>query len=82
MMMIIHIMYILNMFQDCLIKSATKKDTENYCPYCNTCFNCFYFSNQFNKCYNIQFKEGSLMKLPSPPESENIFKTIMKFCTY
>ena len=52
--------------------SSTKKDTENYCPYCNKCFYSFDFSDHINKCYKIQFNEGSLIKLPSPPKCENI----------
>ena len=46
--------------------SSTKKDTTNYCPYCNKCFNSFDFSENINKCYKIQFNEGSLIKLPIP----------------
>ena len=31
--------------------SSTKKDTNNYCPYCNKCFDSFDFSEHNNKCY-------------------------------
>ena len=31
--------------------SYTKKDTSNYCPYCNKCFNSFDFSQHINTCY-------------------------------
>ena len=47
--------------------SATKKDTDNYCPYCNKCFDSFDFSQHINTCYKIPFNEGSLIKLPQPP---------------
>jgi len=63
--------------------SSTKKDTDNYCPYCNKCFNSFDFSEHINKCYKIQFNEGSLIKLPQPPANEKERdKTIMKFYNY
>ena len=64
--------------------SATKKDTDNYCPYCNKCFNSFDFSEHINKCYKIQFNEGSLIKLPEPlgPGEKGRDKTIMKFYNY
>ena len=80
-------MYILNIFQDCLILfnlSSTKKDTTNYCPYCNKCFNSFDFSEHINKCYKIQFNEGSLIKLPEPkgPGEKGPDKTKMEFYNY
>ena len=63
--------------------SSTKKDTDNYCPYCNKCFHSFDFSQHINTCYKIQFNEGSLIKLPQPPTNKKERdKTIMKFYNY
>jgi uncharacterized C2H2 Zn-finger protein len=57
---------------------STKKDTDNYCPYCNKCFDRFDFSEHINKCYTIQFNEGSLIKLPQPPtDKKEIDKTLI-----
>ena len=63
--------------------SYTKKDTSNYCPYCNKCFNSFDFSQHINTCYKIQFNEGSLIKLPQKPtNNKEKDKTIMQFYNF
>ena len=57
-----HYIYIKNISH--LLKlSYQRKDTDNVCPYCNKCFDCFNFSDHIKQCYKIQFNDSSLIKL-------------------
>ena len=46
-------------------------------------FNGFDFFEHIGNCYKIQFNEGALIKLPSPPRIwKSVDKTKMKFFNY